>query len=96
MIERKSCPSPSNMQIQRPPWEILSTMTAAEKFTSADVACACDRCLVAQKLTKQQSRKKEMWKVTQQPMWRWRLGGIASRWPCKGIVVPLRVRSCSE
>lgn len=34
--------------------------------------------------------------VTQQPMSRWHPGGIASRWPCKGIAVPLRVRSCSE
>lgn len=78
----------------RPRWEILSTSTAtAEKsFTSADVACAYDRVWW---LRSEQNSKKER-NVTQQPMSRWHPGGIASRWPCKGIAVPLRVCWCSE
>lgn len=34
--------------------------------------------------------------MTQQPISRWHPGGIASRWPYKGIAVPLRVCWYSE
>lgn len=56
------------------------------------MACAYDRVWW---LRSEQNSKKER-NVTQQPMSRWHPGGIASRWPCKGIAVPLRVCWCSE
>lgn len=60
-----------------------------KSFTSADVAYVCLRSRsVAQKWTKRRERKKRDPAA--------HAGGIASRWPCKGIVVPLRVRSCFE
>ncbi len=85
------------MQIQRAARRILdgklSTRRQQRKsFSPADVACAYDRVWW---LRSEQNSKEER-NVTQQPLSRWHPGGIASRWPCKGIAVPLRVCWCSE
>ncbi len=90
----------SIMQIQRVVRRVLDgkffprrqQQQQRKSFTSADVACAYDRVWW---LRSEQNSKNER-NVTQQPMSRWHPGGIASRWPCKGIAVPLRVCWCSE
>lgn len=59
--------------------------SSGKVFTSADVACACDRCLVAQKLTKQQSRKKERKKHGRSPSSPGR-GGVLEVLQADGLV----------